>query len=75
METAPLSCLDGPSTKHSPLSDYVNTIPNYDEYGPFPLLDKASSAKWFVVLTLAACSQIPGYSSAFHRRSASGFCW
>src|SRR4029450_4442919 len=25
--------------------------------------------------TLAACSRIAGYSSAFHRATASGFCW
>lgn len=74
MEAAPPLLPRWPFHKHSPLSDYVNTIPNYDEYGPFPLLE-ASSAKWFVVLTLAACSRIPGYSPAFHRRSASGFCW
>ena len=38
MEAAPLvSCLDGPSTKHSPLSSYVNSMGNYDEYDFLPL--------------------------------------
>jgi hypothetical protein len=73
MQAAPLSCLDGPSTKHSPLSKYANSMANYDECGLLSFRGYASSVKWFVVLTLAACSQIA--TSAFHCRTASGFCW